>query len=79
MDTKEPEDIDQIKALIGGIEEVRDMPFEQARSRLLDAAYFAEGAMIYPLIKPLAWWDRMFTSEFLCPQLLREHIKPDLH
>jgi hypothetical protein len=74
----EPEDIDQIKALIDSIDEVRDLPFEKARSRLLDAAYFAEGAMIYPLIKPLPWWDRMFTSEFLCPQLLREHIKPEL-
>lgn len=75
---KGPEDSDRIKALIEGIDEVREMPFEQARSRLLSAAYFAEGAMIYPLVIPLPWWDRMLTSEFLCPQLLREHIKPDL-
>ena len=73
-----PDDIGHIKALIDSIDEVRDMPFEQARSRLLDAAYFAEGAMIYPLIKPSPWWDRGFTSAFLCPQLLREHITPDL-
>jgi hypothetical protein len=75
---KEPEDIVQIKALIDSIDEVRDLPFKQARKRLLDGAYFAEGAMIYPLVTPLPWWDRMFTSEFLCPHLLREHIKPDL-
>lgn len=74
---KESAEIDRIKALIESIDEVREMPFEQARSRLLDAAYFAEGAMIYPLIKPLPWWDRMFTSEFLCPRLLREHIEPE--
>lgn len=74
----EPEDIVQIKSLIDSIDEVRDLPFDEARSRLLYAAYFAEGAMIYPLIKPSPWWDRMFTSELLCPQLLREHIKPDL-
>ncbi len=74
----QPNDIVHIQALIDSIDEVRDMPFEQARTRLLDAAYFAEGAMIYPLIKPSPWWDRMFSSEFLCAQLLREHIKPEL-
>jgi hypothetical protein len=34
--------------------------------------------MIYPLVTALPWFDSMFTSEFLCPHLLREHIKPDL-
>lgn len=71
-----PEDLAGIQALIDIIEEVRGLPFEQARNRLLDAAYFAEGAMIYSLIKPLPWWERMFTSELLCPHLLREHIRP---
>ena len=75
---KEPEDIVEIEALIDSIDEVRDLPFKQARKRLLDAAYFAEGAMIYPLVTALPWFDSMFTSEFLCPHLLREHIKPDL-
>lgn len=75
---KTPEDIAEIQTLIDGITEVRDLPFEQAHARLRDAAYFAEGAIIYPTIDRLPWVERLFTSEFLCPHLLREHLRPDL-
>lgn len=74
---KTPEDLAEIQILIDSIEEVRSLPFKQAHARLREAAYFAEGAIIYPQISQLPWWDRMFTSEFLCPHLLREHIRPD--
>lgn len=50
---------------------------EEARALLLRAAYFAEGAMIYPRFDDLPWVDSLFTSEFLCPNLLREHLKPN--
>ena len=69
--------IDELKKLIDGIEPVRNLPFEEARALLLRAAYFAEGAMIYPRFDDLPWVDSLFTSEFLCPNLLREHLKPN--
>jgi hypothetical protein len=71
------EQIDDLKRLIDGVELVRSLPFDEARARLLRAAYFAEGAMIYPRFDDLPWVDSLFTSEFLCPNLLREHLKPN--
>ena len=69
--------INELKKLIDGIEPVRNLPFEEARALLLRAAYFAEGVMIYPRFDDLPWVDSLFTSEFLCPNLLREHLKPN--
>lgn len=73
---KSPEEISEIKSMIEGIDELRQLPFETARQILLDAAYFAEGAMIYPLFDRLPWVDRLLTSQFLCADLLRTHIAP---
>jgi hypothetical protein len=71
-----PEEITEIKTLIEGIEEVREMPFDQARSLLRDAAYFADGSIMYPLFDRLPWVESLFASEFLCPDLLREFLEP---
>lgn len=71
------DDVSLIKSLVEGIEELRELPFERARKQLLEAAYFAEGSMIYPMISSVPWVDRLFNSQFLCANLLRENIKPD--
>ena len=73
---KSAEEIAVIKSLIDEIEELRALPFSKARETLLSAAYFAEGAMIYPKFRSLPWIDSLFESEFLCPDLLREFVKP---
>lgn len=72
-----PEDLSAIKSLIASIDEVRELPFEQARTILLRAAYFAESVMIYPKIRPTPWNDTLFSSDLLCPDLLREFVTPD--
>ena len=73
---KSAEDVAAIKILINGIEDLRALPFSRARETLLSAAYFAEGAMIYSKFRSLPWIDSLFESEFLCPDLLREFVKP---
>ncbi len=75
---KSPEEISELKSLIDGIEELRDLSFDQARALLLKAAYFAEGSMTYPRFDSLPWIDSLFESEFLCPDLLREYLSPNL-
>jgi hypothetical protein len=72
-----PEQITALKALVDSIEEVREMPFDQARARLRDAAYFADGSMMYPLIDRLPWVESLFSSEFLCADLLRKFLEPE--
>lgn len=76
---KKPEDINRIEALIDGIEELAGQPFEKARKRLMKAAYFAESAMILSTLspKPRAQISTLLESDFLCPDLLREHLRPD--
>ncbi|NQX94275.1 MAG: hypothetical protein HRT64_05050 [Erythrobacter sp.] len=88
---KDPDELLEIETMIAGVEELQDLPFEEARRLLTKAAYFAEGSMIYPTLrmgtaqkrperaklKPERWSDRLFRSEFLCPDLLRSHIWPD--
>ena len=71
-----PEEIASVKTLIEGIEELRDLSFQHARKRLLRAAYFAEGSMIYSSLRPRPWND-LLESEFLCADLLRDFIKPN--
>ncbi|MFL9841297.1 hypothetical protein ABS767_10005 [Sphingomonas sp. ST-64] len=75
---KSPEEISEIRLMIDGIEELRQLPFETARQKLLDAAYFAEGSMIYPMIERLPWVESLLTSQFLCADLLRKYIAPHL-
>lgn len=70
------DEIASIRSLIEGIDEIRGMPFAQARKLLLDAAYFTEQSMIYSKFRRLPWINSLFTSKFLCPDLLREHIVP---
>ena len=72
------EELADLEKLIRSIPEIHLLPFEEARALLLEAAYFAEGAMIYPRFDGLPWVDRLFESEFLCANLLRQNIKPPL-
>lgn len=74
---KSAEEISVVKSLVDDIEELRELPFEKARKKVLEAAYFAEGSMIYPMFSSLPWVDSLFNSQFLCPDLLREYVKPD--
>ncbi len=69
-----PEEIAELRTLIDSIEELRAMPFEKARAVLLDAAYFAQGAMVYQSMKPFPFVKRLCASEFLCPNLLRQFL-----
>ncbi len=71
-----PDDLLKLKTLIEGIEEIREIPFDKARALLKKAAYFAEATMIYPQFNSFPWVHRLLTSEFLCPILLREFLKP---
>ena len=71
-----PEEIKALKELFEEVEELNSMPFSDARRRMRDAAYFAECSMIYSSLRKLPWIDRLFTSQFLCPDLLRKHIEP---
>lgn len=73
------EELVELKALINSVPEVRNLPFDEARAILLKAAYFAEGSMIYPMFSKLPYVDILFTSEFLCPDLLRQHLKPSFN
>lgn len=43
-----------------------------------EAAYFAEGAMMYSKFRKLPWIGYLLSSRFLCADLLRKHIKPNL-
>lgn len=70
------EDFAEIQLLIDGIDELRDLPFEDARKILPKAAYFAECSAIYPFFRSLPWVRSLMTSVFLCPDLLRAHIAP---
>lgn len=72
-----PEELAELRALIDSINEINHFPFELARKTLLRAAYFAEGAMIYPTFKRLPWNRSLFTSNLLCAELLRAHVFPD--
>ena len=71
------ERINEIKSLIESIDELAVMTFGQAKEILKSAAYFAESAMIYPKILGPAYCKKIFQSQFLCPDLLREHIHPN--
>lgn len=73
---RSPEQIQKLRNLVASIPEIQDLPFEEARALLLKAAYFAEGSMFPPRLDQLAYRERLFTSEFLCPHLLRKHLKP---
>jgi len=70
------EDHQEIQSLIDGIEELQDMQFEDAKKILKNAAYFAQGSMIYPKINHAPYVKSLCTSQFLCPNLLRDFVSP---
>jgi hypothetical protein len=70
------DEIAEVESLIAAIDELRALPFADAREKLLAAAYFVEGAMVYPMLRSLPWSQRLFTSPFLCPALLRKCVRP---
>ncbi len=72
------EQVARIEKLLLSIDELSELPFEEARSKLLKAVYFAEGAMIYSRFSNLPWIESLFTSEFLCADLLRKFVLPPL-
>jgi len=75
---KTPEDINEIKALVESIDELQDMPFEQAKKLLCCAAYFVNTTMVYPGINTAPFVKSLCTSEFLCPDFLRQFLQPPL-
>lgn len=74
---KTPEDFAEIQEMIDGIEELKDMTFDEARKKLKAAAYFAEAAMIFSRLRGSPFHKKRFKSEFNCPNLLRQHIAPN--
>ena len=75
-DAKEPEDLKYLKTLIDSIDEVKNMPFAKARQRLQDAAYFTNSAMCYPELSSAPFDHELCTSQFLCPDILRNFVNP---
>ncbi len=74
---KTPEEIIELREMFAGVSELDDMTFSRARQLMNDAAYFAEGSMMYSTIDKLPWVGSLFTSQFLCPDLLRSHLEPN--
>lgn len=74
---KTQEDVEEIQTLINGIDGLKGMEFEDARQLLKKAAYFAEISMVYPKINHAPYVKSMCKSQFVCADLLREHISPD--
>lgn len=73
---KSADELDEIRNLISEIEELAGLSFDEARDMLLKAAYFADISMIYPKLRPVPWIKSLFTSQLLCPDLLRKYIFP---
>ena len=77
----EPDEIDEIKAMISGIPGLDEMPFDEARELLTRAAHFAEVTIVFQSMrpKPRAWLSIISEyAEFLCADILRDHVKPKL-
>ena len=73
---EEPKDLRSLETLIDSIDEVKNMPFTKARQLLQDAAYFINSAMCYPRLNSTPFDHELCTSQFLCPIILRNFIKP---
>lgn len=74
---KTDEDIRELMTLFASIPELDGLPYPDAWQLMRKAAYFAEMSMIYSMFRRLPWIESLFSSQFLCPDLLREYIKPD--
>lgn len=73
---KDPDDLAGIEAMVADIPQLDGMPFAEAHALLTRAAYFAELSMIYSTMSR-PWIESLFASEFVCPDLLREHLAPE--
>ncbi|MCD1622331.1 hypothetical protein [Citromicrobium bathyomarinum] len=73
---KTPSDFAVIRALVADIPQLDGVPFADSHALLTAAAYFAEGSMVYPTIRPGPWIESLFASQFVCPDLLREYLTP---
>ena len=73
-----PEEIEELKALIASVEKLKDVDYDIAHQILKEAAYFTDGAMVYPTLNTAPYDEALCTSRFLCPELLRKHIQPHL-
>jgi len=73
---KSEKDFDKLRKLIASVPELNGIGFSDAKQLMEDAAYFAEGSMVYSRINELPWVPSLLTSKFLCADLLREYIEP---
>ncbi|MEM9840418.1 MAG: hypothetical protein AAF830_14855 [Pseudomonadota bacterium] len=69
---------DELMDFIERHPDLRLLPPEAAWAKLKDAAYFVSRAIDYPGLMPGPYVERLLTSPFLCPELLRLHVKPAL-
>ncbi|MEP3889207.1 MAG: hypothetical protein ABJN69_02000 [Hellea sp.] len=76
---KTSDEIEEIQMLINGIEQLQGLPFDDAKNLLKRAAYFAEISMLYPKINHAPFVKSLCTSQFLCPDLLRQFLEPNFH
>lgn len=74
-----PEEIEELKSLIASVDMLKDVSYDIAHQILMEAAYFTNSAMVYPALNTVPYDERLCTSIFLCPELLRKHIQPNLH
>jgi len=77
--TRTSEEVDDIFITISSIDELKYITLEDARDKLIKAAYFANRVMVHPTTKLSPFNNGFFASEFQCPDLLREYIKPDFY
>jgi len=73
---KEPEDFEWLLNMVSGIEQIKNLPIEQAHRILENAAYFVDNAICYPTLSSAPFCRRLCLSEFLCADLLREYVDP---
>jgi len=72
-----PEEIQDLRTLIESISELDGLPFQTARQRLQNAAYFVNSAMCYSALNTVPYDYKLSTSEFLNADLLREYVPAD--
>lgn len=73
---KTAEELGKLKAMIHEIVELEGVDFSEARNVVKAAAYFVDGSMMYSLMNK-SFIKSTCTSQFLCANLLREHVQPD--
>lgn len=71
-------ELKEIQKLIDSIDELKNLSFDDAKNILKKAAYFANTTMVYPGINHAPFVKSLCTSQFLCPDLLRKHVNPEI-